>query len=154
MPAGQGWYDLYSGKFYEGGQTITSAADYERTPVFIKAGSIIPTGPALQYTSEKAADPLTLFIYTGKDASFTLYEDEGVNYNYEKGKFTEIPITYNQATNTLTIGDRSGSFAGMLNSRTIYIKVISALQALPFAFDGKDTGRKVEYKGKKVVIRL
>ncbi|HRG23196.1 MAG TPA: glycoside hydrolase family 31 protein [Chitinophagaceae bacterium] len=154
LPAGQGWYDLYSGKFYEGGQTINSAATYERTPVFIKAGSIIPTGPALQYTSEKAADPLTLFIYTGKDASFTLYEDEGVNYNYEKGKFTEIPISFNQSTNTLTIGDRTGGFSGMLNSRTVFIKVVSAMQALPFAFDGKDMGRKIEYKGKKIVIRL
>jgi len=154
LPEGQGWYDLYSGKFYEGGQTITSAAVYERTPVFIKAGSIIPTGPALQYTSEKAADPLTLNIYTGKDASFTLYEDEGINYNYEQGKFTEIPFSFNQATNTLTIGDRTGSFAGMLKSRTIYIKVVSAAQAMPFAFDGKETGRKIEYKGKKIVIRL
>ncbi len=154
LPAGQGWYDLYSGKFYEGGQTITSEAAYERTPVFVKAGSVIPTGPALQYTSEKAADPLTLNIYTGKDASFTLYEDEGVNYNYEQGKFTEIPFSFNQATNTLTIGDRTGSFAGMLNSRTIYIKVVSAVQAMPFAFDGKETGRKIEYKGKKIVIRL
>ena len=120
----------------------------------MKAGSVIPTGPALQYTSEKAADPLTLNIYTGKDASFTLYEDEGVNYNYEQGKFTEIPFSFNQATNTLTIGDRTGSFAGMLNSRTIYIKVVSAVQAMPFAFDGKETGRKIEYKGKKIVIRL
>ena len=71
---GQGWYDLYSGAFYEGGQSITSAATYERTPVFVKAGAIIPTGPAFQYTSEKAADSLTLFIYTGRDGSFTLYE--------------------------------------------------------------------------------
>jgi len=154
LPAGQGWYDLYSGQFYEGGQTITSAAVYERTPVFIKAGSIIPTGPALQYTSEKAADPLTLNIYTGKDASFTLYEDEGINYNYEQGKFTEIPFSFNQATNTLTIGDRTGSFAGMLKSRTIYIKVVSAAQAMPLAFDGKEAARKIVYKGKKIVISL
>ena len=146
--------DRYSGKFYEGGQSIISAATYERTPVFVKAGSIIPTGPSLQYTSEKAADPLTLFIYTGRDGSFTLYEDEGVNYNYEKGKYTEIPISYSNATNTLTIGDRTGSFEGMLKSRTIYIRVGSAMHALPFSFDGKDTGRRIEYKGKKIVIRL
>jgi len=154
LPAGQGWYDLYSGKFHEGGQAITTDAGYERVPVFVKAGSIIPAGPALQYTSEKPADPLTLFVYTGKDAVFSLYEDEGVNYNYEKGKFTEIPFMYDNATRTLTIGDRKGGFDGMLKTRTIYIKVIRAMQAVPFAFDGKDAGRKIEYKGKKIVIRL
>ena len=154
LPEGQGWYDLYSGKYFEGGQTITSDAGYERVPVFVKAGSIIPTGPALQYSSEKAPDPLTLFIYTGKEATFSLYEDEGVNYNYEKGKYAVIPFSYDPATHSLTIGDRSGSFNGMLKSRTFYIKVVSALHALPFSFDGKDTGRKVDYKGKKMVIRL
>ena len=85
LPKCAGWYDLYSGKWYAGGQKIVADAPYERMPVFVKAGSIIPFGPELQYTSEKPADTITLNIYTGADASFNLYEDEGTNYNYEKG---------------------------------------------------------------------
>ena len=96
LPAGQGWYDLYSGKYFDGGQTINADAPYERMPVFVKEGSIIPTGPDIQYTNEKPADIITLFVYTGKDASFNLYEDEDTNYNYEQGKYAIIPITYNE----------------------------------------------------------
>ena len=79
-------------------------------PLFVKEGSIIPTGPALQYTSEKKADPVTLFVYTGKDGSFNLYEDGDTTYDYEKGAYTIIPFTYNEASKTLTIGKREGSF--------------------------------------------
>jgi alpha-D-xyloside xylohydrolase len=91
LPAGQGWYDLYSGKYFDGGKTIIADAPYERMPVFVKAGSIIPTGADIQYTSEKPADVITLFVYTGRDASFSLYEDEGTNYNYEQGKVFHHP---------------------------------------------------------------
>ena len=85
MPAGQGWYDLYSGKYFNGGQKINADAPYERMPVFVKEGSIIPFGADLQYTAEKPADTIILYVYTGKDAQFDLYEDEDTNYNYEKG---------------------------------------------------------------------
>jgi alpha-D-xyloside xylohydrolase len=114
LPAGQGWYDLYSGKYTAGGKAITADAPYERMPVFVKAGSIVPTGPDVQYTDEKPADVITLFVYAGKDGSFNLYEDEGTNYNYEQGKYSIIPITYNDQTKTLAIGKRQGSFTGML----------------------------------------
>ena len=83
-------------------------------PVFVKTGSIIPFGPGYLYTSEKPADTITLNIYTGADASFNLYEDEGTNYNYEKGAFSVIPLKYNEATKIITIGERKGSFNGML----------------------------------------
>ena len=154
LPAGQGWYDLYSGLHYEGGQHITTAAVYERVPVFVKAGSILPAGPALQYTSEKAADPLTLFVYAGKDGAFTLYEDEGVNYNYEKGKYTEIPFSFDNNKRTLTIGDRTGQFDGMLKTRTFYIKFITEAGPLPFSFESIGAGRKIVYKGRKMIVRL
>ncbi len=154
LPAGQGWYDLYSGKFMEGGQQIVADAPYEKLPVFVKEGSIIPTGPELQYVAEKPADPVTLFVYTGKDASFVLYEDEGVNYNYEKGNFSEIPFTWNEETKTFTIGDRKGSFAGMLKNRTFYIKIISKEKAAPMEFAISAADKKVNYKGKKIVIKL
>jgi len=153
LPAGQGWYDLYSGKYFKGGQEIKAEATYERMPVYVKEGSILPTGPELQYTSEKAADPLTLFVYTGKDASFSLYEDEGTNYNYEKGAFSTINFNYSEQGKSLTIGDRKGSFAGMLNDRTIRIIVISPKSAKALNFVQK-AGHTLKYSGKQTVIKL
>ncbi|MCX2486674.1 TIM-barrel domain-containing protein [Pedobacter sp. MR2016-24] len=153
LPAGHGWYDLYSGKYFKGGQEIKAEATYERMPVYVKEGSILPTGPELQYTSEKAADPLTLFVYTGKDASFSLYEDEGTNYNYEKGAFSTINFNYSEQGKSLTIGDRKGSFAGMLNDRTIRIIVISPKSAKALNFVQK-AGHTLKYSGKQTVIKL
>jgi alpha-D-xyloside xylohydrolase len=153
LPAGQGWYDLYTGAYLEGGSTFTAPAPYERMPVFVKEGSIIPTGPELQYTSEKPADPITLYVYTGKDAAFTLYEDEGMNYNYEKGAFAQIPLQYDESAHTLTIGDRQGSFTGMLQQRTFYINVISKTAPQGMNIE-KVAGKKIKYNGKKVVIKL
>jgi len=125
LPESAGWYDLYSGKWYAGGQKIIAAAPYERMPLFVKAGSILPFGPDLQYTTEKQPDTITLNIYTGADASFNLYEDEGANYNYEKGAFSVIPVKYDERTATVTIGDRKGSFNGMLPKRTFRINIIT-----------------------------
>ena len=119
LPNGQGWYDLYSGKFFNGGQSIKTDAPYDRMPVFVKEGSIIPVGPELQYTSQKPADTITLFVYTGNNASFNLYEDEDTNYNYEKGMFATIQIDYNEDDRSLTINDRKGEFPGMLQKRDI-----------------------------------
>jgi alpha-D-xyloside xylohydrolase len=121
LPKGAGWYDFYDGTYYGGGRNITAGAVYERMPVFVKTGSIIPFGPDLQYTSEKPADEIMLYVYTGADGSFNLYEDEGTNYNYEKGAFATIPLSYNEATKTLTIGKRKGSFNGMLDQRRFHI---------------------------------
>jgi alpha-D-xyloside xylohydrolase len=121
LPQGVGWYDLYNGDYFDGGKNISAAASYERMPVFVKAGSILPFGPDLQYISEKPADVITLYVYTGADGSFQLYEDEGTNYNYEKGAFSQIPINYNETTKTLTIGNRKGAFNGMLQQRKFNI---------------------------------
>lgn len=153
LPAGQGWFDLYSGTYYAGGQTIQAQAPYHRVPVFVKEGSIIPAGPALQYSNEKPADPLTIYVYTGKDAEFVLYEDEGVNYNYEKGQYSTIAFSYEQASKTLTIADRGGAYEGMLNNRTFYVKVISRDKPSPMELAG-GTGKKVNYSGKKISIKL
>lgn len=121
LPASTGWYDFYTGKYLPGGQTITAEASLDRIPVYVKEGSIIPTGPEIQYTSEKNADPLTLYVFTGKDATFALYEDAGTNYDYEKGQYATIPFSYNESTKTLSIGKREGTFSGMQASRTINI---------------------------------
>ena len=116
LPASTGWYDFWTGAFLKGGQTIDAAAELDAIPLHVRAGSIIPFGPPLQYTDEKPADPITLFVYTGADAEFVLYEDEGVNYNYEKGAFAKIAFNWNQADKSLTIGKRAGTFPGMLQS--------------------------------------
>lgn len=153
LPAGQGWYDLYTGAYYNGGTTITAAAPYERIPVFVKEGAILPTGPELQYTAEKPADPITLYVYAGKDATFTLYEDEDLNYNYEKGAYARIPFQYNESSHTLTIGDRQGRFPGMLAQRTFYIRVISKTAPAGIDFNER-TGKKVKYTGKQITVKL
>jgi alpha-D-xyloside xylohydrolase len=121
LPAGTGWYDLKSGQHFKGGQTIQADAPYTDIPLFVKEGSILACGPDLQYTTEKPADPIRLFVYTGADGSFTLYEDENVNYNYEKGKFSVVPLSYSEKEHILTIGKRQGEFPGMLETRKFEI---------------------------------
>jgi alpha-D-xyloside xylohydrolase len=152
LPKCAGWYDLYSGKWYAGKQKIMAAAPYERMPVFVKAGSIIPFGPELQYTAEKQADTITLNVYTGADASLDLYEDEGTNYNYEKGAFAIIPIKYNEATKTITVGDRKGTFNGMLQKRTFRINIITPNEAKHLDLDAR-CDKAVLYEGKKLIIK-
>ena len=137
LPSGTGWYDLRSGKYLTGGQEITADAPYSDIPVFVKEGSIIPCGPEIQYSLEKPADPIRLFVYTGSDGSFTLYEDENINYNYEKGKFSTIPFTYNEKDHTLTIEKRSGEFTGMLKARTFEIIWVSKKKASGLDFLAK-----------------
>ena len=125
LPSAYGWYDMRTGTHYAGGRVIEADAPYEWMPLFVREGSVIPMGPAIQYANEKAADPMTLWIYTGADGSFTLYEDEGENYNYEAGAYTLIPFTWNEADRTLTIGERQGEYQGMLQERTINIITVS-----------------------------
>ncbi|MGF6925659.1 alpha-D-xyloside xylohydrolase [Chitinophaga sp. W2I13] len=152
LPECAGWYDLYSGKWYAGGQKITAEAPYERMPLFVKAGSILPFGPELQYAAEKQADTVTLNIYTGADASFNLYEDEGTNYNYEEGAFSIIPIKYTQATGTVTVGERKGSFKGMLQKRALRINIISPGEPRRLDPDAK-CDKEVVYDGRKIDIK-
>ncbi len=152
LPAGQGWYSLYSGAWYTGGKKVIVDAAFDTIPVFVKEGSIIPFGPELQYTSEKKADTITLYVYTGKDAGFKLYEDEDLNYNYEKGAFSNIPITYSEATKSLTISDREGSFPGMLQQRTF--RIVWVNKTKPVALDFNGAAATVSYNGKKITIKM
>lgn len=152
FPAGTGWYDFYTGRYTEGGQQLTVDAPYERIPLYVREGSILPMGDVMQYTDERPADNVTLLVYTGRDASFTLYEDEGVNYNYEKGQYATIPFTYNEAEGTLTIGDRQGEYPGMLTERTFYVVPVS--KAKPQQPDGKPEGVRIQYNGTAQVVNL
>jgi alpha-D-xyloside xylohydrolase len=125
LPATCGWYDLLTGRYFEGGKTYTAEAPPEKIPVYIREGAILPTGPVLQYTGEKPADPLTLFIFEGRDGSFTLYEDDGATYGYERGAFSGIAFTWDNANRKLAVGKLEGNFPGMLKERTIEVKLIT-----------------------------
>jgi len=120
------WFNFWTGETSAPGQRVEAAAGVETLPLYIRPGSIIPLGPLLQYSSEKPADPIELRIYRGANATFTLYEDQGDNYDYEKGVFATIPIAWHDTTHTLEIGKRRGEFPGMLKSRTFNIVWVSA----------------------------
>ena len=152
FPAACGWYDFYSGKYFDGGQTLKVDAPYEKIPLFVRSGSIIPFGPDLQYSDEKKPELITLFVYEGANGDFQLYEDEGTNYNYEKGKYATIDFSYNDATKTFIIGDRKGSFDGMLNNRRFNVITVSRDNSQPFDLNAK--GKLVTYSGKKLIVRL
>jgi len=153
FPTNNVWYDFYTGKVAsKGGETLTCAAPYERIPLFVRSGSIIPFGPKVEYTSQKEADVIRLYVYEGADGEFTLYEDEGTNYNYEKGQFANIKFTYTEATKTLSIGAREGSFPGMLQNRTFIIVPVSETKTQPYNPEAK--GIEVKYDGEATTITL
>ena len=154
-----GWYDFYSNKYIEGGQTLTVDAPYERIPVFVRAGSILPLGPQMQWSDEKPADLIHILVYEGADGQFTLYEDEGTNYNYEKGKYATITFTYDDTHRQLTISKRKGSFKGMLKERKFNIVFVKKGQPIPLDLDNPtnkqiiiNSGITVHYKGQEKQI--
>ena len=142
LPKGAMWYDFWTNKTYKGGQNVTLQTSLDRVPMFIRAGSILPLGPEMQYVGEKAWDNLELRIYPGADATFTLYEDEGDNYNYERGICSTITMEWNDRTRTLTIGQRKGSFPGMLQSRKFTV-------IMP-----DNSSKVVEYHGETVSCKM
>jgi alpha-D-xyloside xylohydrolase len=150
LPAGTRWYDFYSGNVFFGGAAVDAPAPLERMPVFVKAGAIIPMGPVMQYTGQKPDAPLTLYVYTGANGAFELYEDDGLTYGYERGEFSRIPFTYDEATGKLTFGARSGAFPHMPRSRTFRVRWISGPTDAT-NFDGK-VDATVEYSGKPVTV--
>ena len=152
FPAGAQWYDFYNGKMVNGGQKLKVDAPYERIPLFVRSGSILPVGPDMQWSDEKPADVIDLYVYAGENGKFTLYEDEGVNYNYEKGMYAEIPMTWDNATRTLTIGDRKGSFPGMLQSRKFNVILVDASN--PVGFGNTSGAKTVDYSGKSVSVKM
>lgn len=142
LPKGAAWYDFWTNQRYQGGKSVTLETTFDRVPMFVRAGSILPLGPEMQYVGEKSWDNLELRVYPGADGSFTLYEDEGDSYNYEKGVYTTIAFTWNDRSRTLTIGERQGSFPGMLQTRQFNV-------VMP---DGSQ--QTVSYDGKKMQVRL
>jgi alpha-D-xyloside xylohydrolase len=125
LPGKDSWYDFWTGKVESSGRSIDAAAPVQTMPLYVRAGSILPMGPMIQYVAEKPADPIELRIYRGASGSFTLYEDEGDTYHYEKGIYATIPITWNDSTHTLLFGERKGAFPGMLQQRVFNIVFVA-----------------------------
>ena len=146
LPAGTVWYDFETMKQYEGGQEIERDINIKSVPLYVKAGSILPIGPDVQYSTEKPWDDLEILVYAGADGTFTLYEDEFDNYNYEKGAYSTIDFSFNGKSRQLTIGARQGSYDGMIQSRKFRVVLIK---------DGKRSEPKtVQYSGRKVKVSL
>jgi len=129
-----GWYDFWTGNAAAGGARITAPAPLDAMPVHVRAGSIVPFGPELAYTSEKPADPVVLYVYGGANGSFELYEDDGSSYAYENGAFSRIVVSWNDAARTLGIGAREGTFTGMLAERTFQVVLVTSGKAVGFSF--------------------
>jgi alpha-D-xyloside xylohydrolase len=150
LPKGADWYDFWTGSKIQGGQSITAEAPIQTLPLYVRAGSILPLGPFEQYTTEKPADPLGIRVYRGANASFTLYEDEGTNYNYNKGLYSTIQFYWNEDSKTLTIGKRHGTYPGMLNSRTL--RIIFVTPGIGTGVELATASKVVRYNGSKVTV--
>ena len=153
FPEQCGWYNLYTNEYIEGGQNLIVDAPYEQIPVFVREGAIIPFGPEMQWSDEKPAELINLYVYAGQNGEFQLYEDEGTNYNYEKGKYATIDITYDDSSRTITIGARKGQFNGMLKNRRFNVVLITKDAPRALNLDHPE-GRMIEYSGKSVSVKL
>lgn len=149
LPQGVRWYDFWTGEIIEGGQTVSRQCPIDIMPIYVRAGSILPMGPFVKYSTEKSWNELEIRIYPGADGSFTLYEDEGDGYNYENGAYSEITFYWDDAANTLTIDDSKGYFPGMLTSRKFNIVVGATGDNIPSKFN-----KTIKYKGKKTVVKI
>ncbi|MFD1770801.1 TIM-barrel domain-containing protein [Sphingobacterium suaedae] len=154
LPKGKDWYDFYSGTRYSGGHFIEAEAPYERVPVFVPSGSILPWGQPLQYTTEKPQDELTLLVYEGEDGEFTLYEDAGDGYAYEKGAYSTITFRYNDKQRMLTVEGRQGTFEGMIQKRRFHVFLIGKTAPLGVDVLHQKKPIKCTYEGRPMTIKL
>jgi alpha-D-xyloside xylohydrolase len=153
LTASNNWYNFWTNEMYSGGQTITTDAPLDKIPLFVKAGSIVPVGPNVQYATQSNNESLEIRIYEGADGEFILYEDEGYNYNYEKGDYTTITFGWNDADKTLRIGYRIGLFQGMITNREFKIHLISKGKNAG-AVVGETFDKIVPYSGKETIVKI
>jgi alpha-D-xyloside xylohydrolase len=147
LPAGTGWYDFWSGKYYQGGQTIVSDAPIQIVPLFVRAGSILPIGPEIQYAQQTTDEPLELRVYAGQNGTFDLYLDEGDRYTYEQEAYAIVSIDWNQEHGCLTIQDRQGSYPGMQTELSFKVVLFSNDETQP-------DPRLIRYDGKNISVNL
>ena len=143
LPSGSDWYYFWTEKKYKGGQDITFESTFDQVPMFIKAGTILPLAPVVQYAEQSKWTELEIVVYPGADGSFTLYEDEGDNYNYEKGQYMTITFNWNDSHRKLSIGSISGEYPRMPTERTFRVRPA-----------GTDKTVKVSYSGEAVTLTL
>ena len=143
LPAGADWYYYWTETKYKGGQDVTIETKFDEVPMFVKAGSILPLAPVMMYAEESKWDDLEVVVYPGADGTFTLYEDEGDNYNYEKGAYSTITFKWNDRSKKLTISEVSGEYPGMLKERSFRVRLA-----------GSDKHTKVDYTGQAKTIAL
>lgn len=152
LPKGTQWYDFWTNDLLDGGQTIQRPCPIDVMPVYVKAGTVMPFGPAVQYSGEKSWDDLEIRVYPGADGSFTLYEDDGVSYDYERGQYTTIRFSYDDATRRLTIGARKGKYPGMLAHRRF--RIVTVTPASGPGHQPMAGGQSVAYSGSEVSVQL
>jgi alpha-D-xyloside xylohydrolase len=152
LPGQGAWYDFWTGEHKAGGQRVDAAAPIDTMPLFMRAGAILPMGPVVQYAAEQTGRPLEIRVYRGADGAFTLYEDEGDNYNYEKGKYSTISLTWNDAAGTLTIGPRRGKFPGMVKERAFRIVFVDEGHGNGVA-ETEPADEVVKYDGRTVAVK-
>ena len=152
LPAGAEWYDFYTGQRHQGGATVRVAAPRDQMPLFVKAGSVVTTGPVTQYVDEKPDAPIVVHVYAGANGSATLYEDDGVSNAYTRGEASRIPISYDDKAGLVTIGERSGQYKGMPLKREFKVRVIRPGVSTSADMDAAD--KAVAYDGKPVTIKL
>ncbi|MGE5082423.1 MAG: TIM-barrel domain-containing protein, partial [Acidobacteriota bacterium] len=150
LPAGHDWFDFWTGKRVSGGETVSADAPLEKIPIYAKAGSVIPVGPVAQSASAKA-DPIDLRIYAGADGDFTLYEDEGDSYDYEHGTYSVIPMHWDDKAQRLTVGDRRGSFPGILEHRTFRVVRVTEAHGVGISTPDKFDAT-IDFTGKSVSV--
>ena len=153
FPEQCGWYNFYTNEYIKGGQRLVVDAPYEQIPVFVREGAIIPFGPEMEWSDEKPAELINLYIYAGQNGTFQLYEDEGTNYNYEKGKYATIDITYDDVSKTVSFGARKGQFPGMLKNRQFNIVLVTKDSPKSLNLNNPE-GVMVNYNGKAVTCNL
>jgi alpha-D-xyloside xylohydrolase len=153
LPAGADWYDFWTGEKFAGGNKVSKQTPLDIMPLYIKAGSVLPVGANVQYAEQRKWDTLEIRIYPGANGKFVLYEDENDNYNYEKGIYSTINFDWDDKKNTLTIGDRHGSFPGMLDTRRFNIVVVNTGKGWGDNLTARPD-KEIIYSGKKLAVRF
>jgi len=151
LPASPKWYDFWTGETTTGGQEIEAEAPLDRKPLYVRAGSILPLGPEIEYAAQDPGGPIELRIYRGADGTFRLYDDAGDNYDYEHGQHSVIPIHWNDQTGVLTMGTREGSYSGMVEKRTFRIILVGGARGVGSDVTDK-ADNEITYEGKELRI--
>nr|HPH47590.1 DUF5110 domain-containing protein [Chryseolinea sp.] len=153
LPADADWFDFWTGEKLSGGKKTMMETPFDIIPLYVRAGSILPLGPSVQYAEEKKWDDLEVRIYPGANGTFVLYEDENDNYNYEKGVYSTITFNWDDKKNRLTITDRFGNFPGMIQNRKFKIIKVSESKGVG-AIQSDHPDKVVSYNGRKIAIQF